>query len=275
MLEIDISQREFEWKRKRCGKITSSTLPDLMTCGRSKDDLFGQKALDVLYMNLYERRTKQPVENVSSKILEWGHENEPIAIDWFRRQFAFNTVKSCTNDFKSIVFNEPFDGFGDSPDFYMYDNDNNICAIGEVKCPVSQTKIEKLRFMNAITEKTEYYWQFLGHFVGTPEVDKLYYVIYDGYRDEGIYYVMNRIEHAENIEKLTERIKLCDEVLKASIKLKIDLKQSIPIALQTLPIRKQIDELSPNRYRNVPVINQITRLKKEITKIYQNEKTKI
>ena len=65
-------QKEHEWKLKRCGKITASVLPDLMTSGRAKDDLFGMKALAVMYITRYERRTKTLREQQSNKTLTGG-----------------------------------------------------------------------------------------------------------------------------------------------------------------------------------------------------------
>jgi hypothetical protein len=46
-------QKEIEWKEKRRGKITASTLPDLMKAGKSCP--FGKGALDAMYLVRYER----------------------------------------------------------------------------------------------------------------------------------------------------------------------------------------------------------------------------
>lgn len=130
-------QKEIEWKEKRRGKITASTLPDLMKAGKGCP--FGKAALDAMYLVRYERRTGTMRENGSNKAFDWGHENEPLAVEWVRSQLM-NEIKSCTTDFKDIVFNEPFEGFGDSPDFYVYGFDGKVIALGEIKCPMSQGK---------------------------------------------------------------------------------------------------------------------------------------
>ena len=88
---------------------------------------------------------------------------------------------------------------------------------------MSQGKIESLQFGNTIDEKDEYYWQFLGHFLGRPDVDKLYYVIYDGYTNEGRILEMNRANHADNIKKLYDRIRLASEMIDESIRSGLDL----------------------------------------------------
>ena len=110
-------QKEMEWKERRRGKITASTLPDLMKAGKGCP--FGKAALDAMYLVRYERRTGTIRENGSAKAFDWGHENEPLAVEWVRSQLM-NDIKSCTTDFSDIIFNEPFEGFGDSPDFYVY-----------------------------------------------------------------------------------------------------------------------------------------------------------
>ena len=64
-------EKEFIWKEKRRGKITASTLPDLMTKGRG--ELFGQKSLAALYPIRYERRTGTTRESTNNKNFDWGH----------------------------------------------------------------------------------------------------------------------------------------------------------------------------------------------------------
>lgn len=262
-------QKEYEWKLKRHGKITASTLPDLMKSGKGTP--YGKTFFDTLYLVRYERRTGVTRENGSNKAFDWGHENEPLAVEWVRGQLM-DEVKSCTTDFEDIIFNEPFAGFGDSPDFYLYGSDGKIKALGEIKCPMSQGKIEALQFLNEITDKDEYYWQFLGHFVGMPTVATLYYVIYDGYTNNGRIVEMKRVDHLENIQKLTERIKLSDTLVECSLKAGLDFPECIELATTILPLRYQIDELSPRTKGNVPAQNQVRKLKKTIHKLMTDKK---
>lgn len=256
-------QKEYEWKEKRRGKITSSTLPDLMKAGKGTP--YGKSFFDALYLVRYERRTGLTRENGSCKAFDWGHDNEPLAVEWVRTQLI-NEVKSCTTDFSDIVFNEPFAGFGDSPDFYVYGTNGEITALGEIKCPMNQSKIESLQFFNEITDKDEYYWQFLGHFVGIPTVNTLYYVVYDGYRNDGRIVPMYREEHADNIRRLTERIRFANELVECSLKTGLDLPECVELATIICPLRFQIEELKMQAKGNVPVQNQIRKLKKEIQK---------
>ena len=257
-------QKEFEWKEKRRGKITASTLPDLMKAGKGCP--FGKAALDAMYLVRYERRTGMMRENGSAKAFDWGHDNEPLAVEWVRTQLM-NEIKSCTTDFKDIVFNEPFEGFGDSPDFYVYGFDGKVIALGEIKCPMSQGKIESLQFGNTIDEKDEYYWQFLGHFLGLTDVDKLYYVIYDGYVNDGRILEMNRADHVENIKKLYDRIRLASEMIDESIRSGLDLLDCVDKAKSVLELKIQIEALKPDAKNSVPIKNQIYKLRKEIRKL--------
>ena len=65
-------QKEIEWKEKRQGKITASTLPDLMKSGKGCP--FGKTSLDAMYAVRYERRTGTMRENGNNKAFDWGHE---------------------------------------------------------------------------------------------------------------------------------------------------------------------------------------------------------
>lgn len=262
-------QKEYAWKAKRHGKITSSTLPDLMKAGKGTP--YGKAFFDALYLVRYERRTGITRENGACKAFDWGHENEPLAVEWVRSQLI-DEVKSCTTDFPDIVFNEPFAGFGDSPDFYVYGLDGKIKALGEIKCPMSQGKIETLQFLNEINEKDEYYWQFLGHFVGMSDVDVLYYVIYDGYTNNGRIIEMHRAEHEANIQKLADRIRFADALVDCSLKTGLDFPECIEAATVILPLRLEIEVLTKQAKGNVPIQNQIRRIKKEIRKIIASKK---
>lgn len=197
IVEVD---REAVWKAKRAKcYITSSVLPKLMQKGRGKGIDWGSGAKDVLYGSLYQQRTGIQLKNKDFWQFKWGHENEPNAIEWLRKNG--HDVKSCTEDFDEIIFKTPFDKFGDSPDFHLGEK-----IVGEIKCFVDQVKIEKFREITEIHDKTENYEQFLGHFIGAPERDELWWVIYDAYADDAHIVKMYRKDHLAAIERLTARI---------------------------------------------------------------------
>lgn len=209
---MDFEQRYEQWKDRRRGKITSSVLPALMQSGRGEE--FGKQAIREMMFVKYERRTGTVRENVSARSMDWGSNHEAAALQWLKDQFL-NEIKSCADDFEHIVFNEPFYGFGDSPDFYLYDIGGGeiIEAVGEVKCPTDQAKIEELLDLVEITEKQEYYWQFIGHFIGVPQAKKLLFVIYDGYVNDGKIIEMHRKDHEKNIDRAITRIMRANRII--------------------------------------------------------------
>lgn len=213
-MKLRQKSKEEIWQEKRIGKITASTLPNLMKKGRGVK--WGESAKKVLYAVKYELRTGLERPEQSNKNFDWGHENEPFGVEWLRAQMM-NEVKSCSADFEQIIFCEPFEGFGDSPDAYIYDFDGNIEGVVEIKCPVDIAKIEEIMECEEITEKHEYYWQFLGHFIGTPEAKYLIWCVYDGYADDGFMLRMNRKDHIENINKLEARIKEGVNAIKSAL----------------------------------------------------------
>jgi len=259
--------KEYEWREKRRGKITASVLPDLMQAGRGK--IFGTKAIEAMFAIRYERRTGIVRESTSSKAMDWGNQNEPLAVEWLRSQFMQH-IESCSHDCEDIVFNEPLPGFGDSPDAYMYDFEGVRDAVIEIKCPISQSKIEALQLLKSVTKDTEYYWQFIGHFIGSPDVDTLYCAIYDAYRNRGQILEMKRADHVEAIQEATERIRLCNEVIDESLRSGRDFESCVDKAQKVLVMRMQIESLKTGAKGSVPVQNEIYRLKRELKRLINN-----
>lgn len=198
--------REQIWMAKRAECfVTASPCPSLMKSGRGKCAEWGESAKTVLYGAKYQHRTGMQLEQKDLFQFKWGHENEPNAVEWLRTQ-TMDEVKSCSTDFDEIIFQQPFEGFGDSPDAFVYNSDGSFKAVVEIKCPVDQIKIEKLNDETDIHDKHEYYWQFIAHFIGTPDAKELWWVIYDAYADDGHIVKMYRKDHLANIDKLTARI---------------------------------------------------------------------
>ena len=131
----------------------------------------------------------------------------------------------------------------------------------------SSARCRKERSNRCSSEKDEYYWQFLGHFLGRPDVDKLYYVIYDGYVNDGRILEMNRADHVENIKKLYDRIRLASEMIDESIRSGLDLLDCVDKAKEVLKLKMQIEALKPEAKNSVPVKNQIYKIRKELKKL--------
>lgn len=216
--EISIGdEREARWKIKRDGKITSSPLPLLMKAGRGKDKAWGDTAITYLYKVKNSRRTGKEAHETFSRNFDWGHEQEPNAVNWLRKEYPEYTFKSCSDDFEEIIFKEPFPGFGDSPDFYVY-KDDILIGVGEIKCPVDEGKIEKELDEKGIHDKQEYFWQDMGHLLGTPEAIELWHVTYDGYNDSGHVLKAGRECFADHLIRLEARIKEGDGAIEMAIR---------------------------------------------------------
>ena len=98
-------------------------------------------------------------------------------------------------------------------------------------------------------------------------MDKLYYVIYDGYTNEGRILEMNRANHADNIKKLYDRIRLASEMIDESIRSGLDLLDCVDKAKEVLKLKMQIEALKPEAKNSVPVKNQIYKIRKELKKL--------
>lgn len=202
---LDKQQR---WRKDRSGRATASQMPNLAKSGRSKEkEPWGATAITELYGIKYERRTNLTLETVECKAFEFGHENEPLALEALRRKYKFYDIKSCSEDYPDIVFKKPFEGAGDSPDVNIYNRAGVVCGIAELKCNISQTKFEKLRDVTVIDKKHEYYWQFIMHFIGTPSAKFLIWGNYDACNDEIHAVILKRKDVEDDIAWLTQRIK--------------------------------------------------------------------
>ena len=203
-LELKIER----WLEIRCGKITSSNLSKLCTNPRSKDEMFSRTALEEIFKVMYERRTGIVRPHLDLPQFNWGNDNEPIAIQKYSEGLKNGEyIKCAKNDFDDIVFFEPFEGFGDSPDAIVYNSNNQIIRIVEIKCPVDIGKIEKHRLMGIEFDKSyEYYYQVLGHLIGCAGAEAVDLIIYDAYSDKIYEYCINRSSYAEEIEVLKNKI---------------------------------------------------------------------
>jgi hypothetical protein len=173
-----MTEREKQWHQNRCGKVTSSSLAKLLTKG-TKGRLWGDTAVNYLYEKLYELENNKPIRNESNANFRWGHEQEPLAIEWLRANTMYD-IKHCSEDFDEIRFTSGgVDDFGDSLDFLADD-----VILGEIKCLVSQAKFAKYKRCTKADVVDEYADQFCGHFLGNPKSDRLLYLVYDGQSDE-------------------------------------------------------------------------------------------
>jgi len=213
-----MTDREIRWKMRRCGKVTGSGLSKLMTKG-TKGRAWGDTAIGYLYEKMYELRTGKPARNESNANFRFGHEHEPMSIEWLRANTMYS-VKHCSSevDFPDDIYfkYDIVEDLGDSPDALIDDD-----AIGETKCLISQKKFEAMRLMSKADVVSEYYEQFGDHLLSHPDRPKLVYWVYDAMVDEdeldtinplhpdrGIIWTFDRSEFEGLMEEIKERVKV-------------------------------------------------------------------
>lgn len=237
---MEAEEKEKLWLMKRCGKITSSAIGKLMVSGRrgmtpseleivkkqgvkrkTVDVPFGDTAISYLYQVARERRLNKPCRHISTSDMEWGKDHEKDAIECFNHN-TFSRLMSCADDFDEIVFvDNIYDGYGDSPDGYGFDVNGKLSYIAEVKCFTSESKIEYLREATKEQAIEEYYWQLMSHFLSHPDVDKMYYIVYDGKSDDDpfdlrpvndpsrlLYWELDRCDYKDDIDRMEDKLQM-------------------------------------------------------------------
>lgn len=207
-----------EWKKKRAGIPTSSKWSILLP----KTGFFTKTAITYLYQLKRERRLNAPLYERSNYNFDFGHENEPMAINWLKANTKHD-IKHCSNsfDFPEIYFAISKNGTGDSPDFFA---DGHI--VGEIKCPVDRVKFEQILDLSKDDVKAEYEHQFANHFNCNPKCDTLLYCIYDAMNDDdefdivdpldasrGIIHYFYRWEFEPLIQKIEDHAKIVNDFL--------------------------------------------------------------
>lgn len=187
--------RELKWKIERSTRITASGLAKLNTPGRGKGELFGKTAIDYIDDIVFQIREGDLIDEIDARATDWGKDNEVYAFAWLKEN-VMDEVKSATEDFgDDILFMKVGDHFGDSPDGLAY-RDGEPFAWIEIKCPYNKKKAANLT-LPTVTEAdvvNEYREQFIGHFIGNPNVDEGWYVVYNAHiRENGTPYDRGRI----------------------------------------------------------------------------------
>lgn len=142
-----IEQGSKEWFLSRLGKFTGSVIGDLMTKSRTKDKLFGDKAMTLIYKVASERCLLPSYieddylweiyhEQVSftNKYMQFGKDNECLAIE------VYEEVKNVTCEEAPSVQHPTIPTFAASPDRLVTIDDERIVC--EVKCPKPEVFME-------------------------------------------------------------------------------------------------------------------------------------
>lgn len=119
----DDLQRTEEWFAQRLGKLTASCIADIMAVGRYDD--FTTTGYTYMRKKIAEILTGER-EKISGAPLEWGTEQEPVAIAAYEKKTGFKVT-----DVGFVPLEGYEDYAGGSPDGVIDDGKGII----EVKCP--------------------------------------------------------------------------------------------------------------------------------------------
>jgi len=175
----NIEQGTDEWFQIRKGKITGTTLKQIM-----KNNSTRQEAI---YEIIAERLTSGlSAETDHENAMDRGNRLEPDAIAFFELQYGVQVerVGFCEDDTNPLIANSPDGLIGDTE------------AI-EVKCPGGKNYV-KMWLTNKVPD--EYYWQVLQYFIVNEKLEKLYFV---GYHPDIEVHPMHVIEvYRGDLEKM-------------------------------------------------------------------------
>lgn len=207
-IEIDEVEKQARWMAKRVGKITASTMPKLMTKGRSKGHDWGKTAVTELLSIFHERRTGIQRDSISTFAMRWGLENEYPAFCYYRDRF--NSEAKYSHDGDDILFLEPVPGFGISPDGTANG------GIIEIKCPENPVNHLLYCMIDKVESGDDYYWQMIAQFISG--VDWIDFVSFDPRMNDGdplkMHVVrLNRADYLEDIVACEARIVEANKLL--------------------------------------------------------------
>ena len=142
-------QNSTQWMKDRLGCFNGSAIGDLMSSGRKKDELFGQTALSYIYSIASERQLLpvyltddylweiyQSQVSFTNKYMEYGHEQEPLAIEEYERQ----TGRMCEETER--ILHPTIPNYASSPDRFTYEGEERIVV--EVKSPTPKVYMKYL-----------------------------------------------------------------------------------------------------------------------------------
>ena len=177
-VQEDENQRILEWKQKRIGKITSSELPKLMNFDKS-GHVKTKAGIDYLLEVMHQRQTGKDEQEVFAKAMQWGHEYEEEALEYYNKVTGIGAISGTYGD-GPILFREPLHGFGDSPDATTSDN----VGVVEIKVPYNGANHLRNCALTVYHDKLEYFWQIMGHMID-DRVKWCDFVSYDPRYEDG------------------------------------------------------------------------------------------
>lgn len=217
----NVPQRSLDWYRDRLGKITGSSVGDLM--GKGKGAEFSKTGLSYLNSVAAERMLPDVIVSdddlfsqyvdevdISNKAMRIGSEREAEARDLYVEVTKTPVMESGSIPSSSL------EGFASSPDgLVVAEETGEIEGTIEIKCPKPSTYFEYKTSVKDATSllKTnpDYYWQCISHMevTGAKWCD---FIVFCPYNRLPLHIVrINRDEEA--ITKLKERVATANKYL--------------------------------------------------------------
>lgn len=132
-LNIPSDQRNDEWRRVRCGKVTASCIDAVFAKGKTKGTEAATRA-NYKAQIIAEALTGHPSESdFVSRPMQWGIDQEPFA------RAAYEIDRGFLVDTVMFVDHPRIENFGCSPDGFVSDD-----GLVEFKCPNTATHIAYL-----------------------------------------------------------------------------------------------------------------------------------
>lgn len=210
-LQEEYDMRTEEWKQKRIGKITASELPKLMNFDKT-GHIKTNTGINYLLEIAHQRQTGCDEQDVYAKAFEWGHAYEEEALEYYNKVTG-NSVISGTYGDGPILFREPIEGFGDSPDGVTEDEEGVV----EIKCPYTGASHLRNCALTVYHDKLDYFWQMMGHMI-YDKVKWCDFVSYDPRYEDGhpnkIKIIrINREDVQSRIDELTAKLMYWNELI--------------------------------------------------------------
>lgn len=164
--KLKLEPQSPEWFGARLGKFTSSEIWKIINTGRG-GELITQTGRSYILSKVAEAVSDAPPQEINSKALEWGRENEQLAISAFT-SLKKETVEIQTAYDADMVFGTPD---GETPTHIL-----------EIKCPYDQSRhVENLLIADSAElrkSRPEYYWQLTMNMMLAGK-RKGYFISYD------------------------------------------------------------------------------------------------
>lgn len=221
-----MEQNTNEWLKARLGNFTASAIHQLMSGGRRKGERFGKTALSYIYEVAAERdilpiylsddilfEVYLQQTTVSSKAIEWGHDNEPLAAERYALRTGYDVAEV------GIFLHPDMPHFSASPDRIATDPQSGTQRVVEIKCPSPKRFMEyRSTIHDAESLKAvcpEYYWQIQAELACTG-LHEAHFVAFCPFLTHNLHIVpiqADELAIAEMTERVREANKLIDETI--------------------------------------------------------------